>query len=197
MRVFIAVDLSLAARETACAITRRLRPVSAVADAKIAWTKPRNLHLTLRFLGEIDAGQSQAVGVALGGPWQQAAFCVSIAELGVFPARRLPRVIYLGVGSGSEGLRCLRGEVDRRLGRCGFPPDERLFHPHVTVGRVKRTRPAVATGLRRAVADAEVDVLSWPVDAVVLYESRLSPRGATYHEISRVALQSPCFSSSA
>ena len=197
MRVFVAVDLSLAAREAACAVTRRIRGVSAIANAPIAWTRPRNLHMTLRFLGEIDVGQTRAVSAALARPWRQQAFCVSTDALGVFPPRRLPRVICLGVTGDSEALTSLRAEVDRRLGGCGFLPDAGAFHPHVTVGRVKRTRPAVGAGLRQAVADAEVGVVSWPVDAVVLYESRLSPRGATYHQISRVALQSPCLSSSA
>ncbi len=147
----------------------------------VAWVAPQNLHLTLRFLGEIDASAAEAVKDRLVPPFATPAFEVGLSGLGTFPSMGPPRVIWLGVSAGAVALSDVAREVDARLEGLGLPNEERGFHAHLTLGRVKspvgrRERDAIA-------AVGAADAGRCLVDHVTLFESRLSPSGASYSVI--------------
>ncbi len=102
------------------------------------WVEPQNLHMTFHFLGEIT--QEQAIGVLKN--LQQVAdrfspFRVQYRALGVFPDRKRPRVLWIGVSKGESSLRKLAGEVVKLNRRTGIRSESRPFHPHVTICRIK------------------------------------------------------------
>ncbi len=180
MRVFIAVEIDEAVREKAARVSRALAVALGQGRDRrsLAWVAPDNLHLTLQFLGEMDAPALEAVKGRLAPPFAVRPFEVALSGLGTFPRSGPPRVIWLGVGDGATSLSALYGEVDERLAGLGLPRDARGFSAHLTIGRI---RAPVGLRLRDAMAAAgAVDAGRCLVDHVTLFESRLSPSGATY-----------------
>ncbi len=114
---------------------------------------------------------------------------VEITGFGVFPSSGPPRVIWMGAGSGADGLVSLHAELAGRLTVLGDERERRAFHPHVTVARMKeRASRRGAEALRRAVRDLEVGAGLSSVEAVTLFRSRLSQRGAACEAVVRVPL---------
>jgi 2'-5' RNA ligase len=180
MRIFIAVEIDEAVRRRAAQLSRALASaLERGGDRRtVAWVAPQNLHLTVRFLGEVDAVTAEAVEGRLVAPFRTPAFEVGLSGLGTFPPAGPPRVIWLGVSEGSAGMSDLSREVDARLDGLGLPKEERSFHAHLTLGRVKGP---VGRRLTDAIAAAGAgDAGRCLVDHVTLFESRLSPSGATY-----------------
>jgi 2'-5' RNA ligase len=154
----------------------------------VAWVAPDNLHLTLRFLGQVRrARTSELVAALTRATSGVTAFEANVRGLGAFPAPTRARVVWAGVGRGSDALVELAGRVDDALVPLGFPREPRPFSPHVTLGRVRTPRRdlALADALR-AGAGREFGRLS--VERVALMRSDLSPRGARYTELATVTL---------
>jgi len=149
---------------------------------------PDNLHITLRFLGEVDDTRV----AELGGVLDEAAaglprFGLGIRGLGAFPTLTRPRVIWAGVGEGAGALRTLAGRVESGLARVGVPAEDRPFSGHVTLGRIREPRhdPGLAATLASG-ASRYFGTLS--VERVCLMRSDLSPRGARYTEVAAAGL---------
>ena len=180
MRLFVAVSLNRdvvhAAEQLVLALQRR---ASAIAPrAQINWVPSDRMHLTLRFIGHVEPPAAERISAVLATPFPQHAFPLSLAGPGVFPPRGAPRVLWVGITSGSEELQQVRREVEARLATVGLPPDERAFSPHLTLARV---RDAVGLRSRDWLEPAQsARVGTTRVDAITLYESRLSPKGPTY-----------------
>jgi 2'-5' RNA ligase len=183
MRAFIAAEIDEAVRRRAAQLSRLLATaLEQDGDRRsIAWIAPQNLHLTLRFLGEVAPSAVEAVTSRLEPPFHIPAFEVGLSGLGTFPSAGPPRVIWLGVTEGARALSDVSREVDARLAGLGLPKDERGFHAHLTLGRVMGP---VGRRLRDAITAAgAADAGRYLVDHVTLFESRLSPSGATYSVI--------------
>ena len=154
MRLFVAVELDAAARDAlarAAADLGRLKPVAAGPPLK--WVAPAALHLTLRFIGEVDAARGARVTAALEPPLAVAPFDVLFAGVGAFPPRGAPRVIWAGVARGAERLTSLADAVERRVREAGEPAEARPFAAHLTLARARdRGRPARGDELRAALA---------------------------------------------
>jgi 2'-5' RNA ligase len=189
VRLFIAVDVDAATRRAVERLRERVRERLPAADRALRWVEPANLHLTIRFLGEqADPGRIEA---ALGPPFEQPAFDLAWHDPAWLPPRGRPRVFYLAVGDGVAPLQALEREITHRLAGLGVPPDERPFTAHLTLARVREgADPHVIGRLDAATAHEPVAAgLRVPVGTVVLYESRLSPRGSTYIARHRSALR--------
>lgn len=145
------------------------------AGRGIRWVSTTNLHLTLRFLGELPASSEAAMGEAvLASAAGRAPFEVVLAGAGAFPGDRRPRAIWLGVERGAEELGEISRALDAALVTVGMPSDDRPFRPHLTVARTDAAgNPgsfAVAAALREAAAAWRV---AFTADRVVLYRSHL------------------------
>jgi 2'-5' RNA ligase len=146
----------------------------------VAWVAAENLHVTLKFLGGVDAARLALVSAALDEAVRdRPAFELVVAGLGAFPTPTRPRVIWAGAAAGAAALGEVAGRVDRALAALGFPPEERAFSPHITLGRVREPRrnERLADLVGRSETFGTVRV-----DRVCLMRSDLSPRGARYSE---------------
>lgn len=136
------------------------------------WAAPANLHLTLHFLGSIDAAAVERVAEALGGI-RRPAFELRLGALGRFGTPARPRVLWLGVAAGEQPLAALAGDVAARCREAGVAGDERPYNPHLTLCRV---RP----GARLPNLPAPGPIRGWTVASFTLFQSRPGPRGAVY-----------------
>jgi 2'-5' RNA ligase len=187
VRLFIAIEIDEAARHIA---TRAARALAAriPADAGVRWVSPENLHLTVRFIGQVPKDAYASLRALLTAPAAVPPFTLELGGLGVFPKKGPPRVVWLAVERGQDSLRALNAEFDRRLAPLGFPPEDRPFAAHLTLGRLKHPG-----GAGRRVADAlrEIDVppAVVPVRDATLFESVPGPAGPSYRPLMRIALE--------
>lgn len=134
MRTFIAIDVSDEARRAVGTFTSALKK----EKARVSWVKPGNVHITLKFLGEIDEEKIPEINNAIRVcAKEQKPFEIEIKGSGGFPNLHRPRVIWVGLTEGAEELKRLAGAVDNELYKLGFQKEKRAFKPHLTVGRVK------------------------------------------------------------
>ena len=152
----------------------------------MSWVRAENLHLTLRFLGEIDSvaleRAREAVVAAAAGVEP---FAVSLRGLCGFPPGRPPRVLWASVAAGGAGLEALYARLEGALIERGLPGENRAFHPHVTLARVRDARGGgvLARVLGEGPAFGEVRVA-----ALHLMRSELDPRGARYRIVAEAPL---------
>ena len=180
MRLFVAVDIDDRTRARVARVIDALRTGMEVArsTARICWITPDRLHLTLQFIGEVSEDVAGVIQARLRPALDLPAFELRFDRVGTFPPGRRPRVVWLGIDRGADGLGSLQGAVQRRLEDVPFPRESRAFSPHLTVARFKHggTR-ADAERLTRLVLEPAGGCT---IDHVTLYHSRLSPRGPTY-----------------
>ncbi len=155
----------------------------------VAWVAPDNLHLTLKFLGNVAETRLDAIVASLRGAVGEAAtFDATVSGLGAFPTPTRARVVWAGVSAGAEPMVELAGRVDAALAALGVPPEARPFSPHVTLGRarVPRRAPALAEALAGG-QGREFGTVR--VARLVLMQSHLSPTGSRYAELAEIPLR--------
>jgi 2'-5' RNA ligase len=188
VRLFVAVDLAPAVVAQAQSLIAELRQrAEAVAPrARITWIPPALMHLTIRFIGQVGDGDLPAIVDALRRPVAMAPFDLDVRGVGAFPVKGPPRVLWAGLTSGMDELCAVEVDVSARLQQLGIAPDERVFSPHLTLGRVRD-----AAGLRTSTllaGLAQQPVGTSRIDAITLFESQLSPKGPTYVPLLRTPL---------
>lgn len=186
MRLFVACEIGEALAAKTAELSRELqrRTAAAAPTSKVTWIPPDRLHLTIRFIGEVDDERGAAVGAALAEPLGVTPFDLTLAGAGAFPRGGAPRVLWVGVSAGREALVAAEREVSSRLARLGIPPEERAYSPHLTLARVRdaaglRTAPLL-DGLTASV------IGTVHIDAITLFQSKLSPKGPTYTPLLRI-----------
>jgi len=172
MRLFIAIEIDPAVVEKLEAIRSRLRK----ADADVKWVEPENSHLTIKFIGEMDAGRVDEIKAAIA---QAAAtvqpFELAIRTAGCFPRGR-PRVLWIGAEDASGTMQRLHAGIDAGLAPLGIEQDARAFTAHLTLGRI-RSPKNVRKLLDLLAAENSADLGRSRVESVTLFESKLSARG--------------------
>jgi 2'-5' RNA ligase len=147
------------------------------------WVQLESIHLTLKFLGELDPAQIQAViDVCRGCVEGLTPFELQAAGLGVFPQPSRPRVVWVGLQTSGKVLSDLQSSLESGLAQAGFGAEERPFHAHLTLGRTRRD---LSRTQEQALADhlrgEEVGVIGkWRVEEIALMRSDLRPEGAVY-----------------
>jgi 2'-5' RNA ligase len=160
---------------------RLLAAMGGVGGAR--WQSEDQLHLTLRFIGEVDRHQAEDVHAALGGV-HHPAFEIALAGVGSFERRGEPAALWAAVAP-QEPLKALHNKVDQAIARVGIEPDRRVFAPHITLARLPRGTRPVASFLQAAGSLASPP---FRVEDFCLYESRLTPEGAVYSVVERYSL---------
>jgi len=153
----------------------------------ISWTRPASIHLTLKFLGEVDEGRIEEIGRALeGAAFSTPPFTVTANRVGAFPSLKAPRVIWAGIEDSAE-LAALQKRIDEALSTLGFEPEQRAFRPHLTICRVKSPSEGRALGRTISETAPELDE-RWTAASFALYRSVLGSGGARYTVLKRIEL---------
>ncbi len=183
MRTFIAIPLPGECQSMLARVQDNLRAFR----ADVRWTAIPSIHLTLKFLGEIDRPLLPGLTGALRGMPALRPFSLCIRGLGGFPNLHSPRVIWCGVVGESAKLSELRATVEKVCETLGFAPEDRTFHPHLTLGRVqgKKNLQPLLDYIR---IGTEVEA-SFTVDHFNLYHSVLTPHGANYTILEKFELK--------
>jgi len=180
MRLFVALELPAGVRAALGEIEARLRPA---ARSNVRWTDPNGIHLTLKFIGDVPAGQLEAIRRALGGVRAEKPVEAVFRGVGWFPNARRPRVFWAGVEA-DAGLAALAAEIERVLEPLGIARESREFHPHLTLARIKSDEGLEA--LRREAERLGTPELGRATYAEFdLMQSTLHPKGAVYTRMER------------
>ena len=156
-------------------------------DRVVRWVEGKNIHLTLKFLGEVpDQGIVPVCDAVQAAAAACAPFGFEVGGLGCFPAGGQVRVVWAGVHGELDGLRRAQRGVEQELERVGFDPERRAYSPHLTIGRVRDRQDTHE--LRAALDEAELEGEAVAVDEVILFESQLTPRGPIYTAVTRAPL---------
>lgn len=184
MRLFVAVNLPAEERHAAYEAAGPLR----AARLPVRWVTEDAIHVSLRFLGEVDETRVTPIAEALAAAVRKARrFDVGLGGLGAFPSLARPRVVWFGVER-HPALELLAHDVEKALMTLEFEPELRPFHPHLTLGRAERSaRPAAFADLERLAAGIAYQGATM-VESVDLMQSVLGSRGATYTVLSRAPL---------
>ena len=183
IRTFIAIDIPQEIKMELDELISSLRPYG----PEIKWVKAANLHLTLRFLGEIPkdsiAGLADELAANIGGFGK---FQVALSDIGGFPNLKRPRVIWTGTSFGTDRLTALAPLVEKSCIDCGFGDADKPFSSHLTIGRVKFPK-----SLEKLVAQIEstrFETAPFDVEEVVIFRSDLSPAGPKYTKLEAIKL---------
>lgn len=185
VRLFVAIEIDRAVREAAGRLVGELqRRVERLAPrARIAWVAPDRMHITVRFIGHVDEAHAGRIRSVLEPPLPVAPFVLEIAGAGAFPPTGEPRVIWAGLSLGREQLMAVEREVSARLLTVGIESEDRPYSPHLTLGRVRASVGLRAQTLLDGLAQAELGRTL--VEAITLFESRLSSEGPSYQVLLR------------
>ncbi len=189
IRMFVAVfppaEVVLQLADAAGSLAHGLSPQA------VAWIRPEQIHLTLNFLGDVERARLGEFQRALEAACRRAEpLLVRARGLGCFPSPARPRIIWAGLGGAVEALEGLKRTLDENLAPLGYVPDERAFHPHLSLGRVKRLNAGDRLHLAATLPQwREADFGPWTMQRVDLMQSALSPAGAEYSRIQSFPLQ--------
>jgi 2'-5' RNA ligase len=201
MRTFIAIELPARVQSTLGQLQERLITQfdSSGRVARVRWSSPENIHLTLRFLGETDREQAATLRQQLAGICESGtAFALNLAGLGCFPNHSRPRVIWVGIGGDVAALQALQNHIETGVLRAGFEAETRPFSPHITLGRIHRHASLddvrrLGRILQAIIEEGETDLVlttaggitTFPVQGITHMRSELHPSGARYSAIRR------------
>jgi 2'-5' RNA ligase len=185
-RSFIAIDIDEAVRRRLVAAQQQL----ASTGGELKLVEPENIHVTMKFLGDVPDNKIGAVADALRAAAEGAQpFDITVRGIGVFPNLRYMRVIWAGVADGRDAVIAIQRSVDRELQKLGFPP-ERDFVPHLTLARVKTAKRKE----QLAATIKEIGKMEFGVTrarAVELKQSTLTSKGPIYSTLARIELGQP------
>jgi RNA 2',3'-cyclic 3'-phosphodiesterase len=188
IRSFIAIEMPPEVRKSLIRLQQGLKG----GGQQIKWVEPQNMHLTLQFLGNIDAGKVSSITTAI----EKAAsgirpFHIEVGGLGAFPDMRRVNIIWVGLTGDLEKLERLQKNIGANLTPLGFPPETRPFTPHLTIGRVRDfARPEERVAIGQMIARTDYSVKhKIDVVAVNLMKSQLTREGPIYSKQAAVTLK--------
>jgi len=178
MRTFVAVEVPESVRRS----IHDFITIEAKSELPVKWVAFDNLHITLKFVGEIDEKKKVDIVPAIDDVCRkQGRFRVRLGGLGCFPAPRNPRILWVGVKDGDAVLCHIAAELEKELREFGFE-EEKRFHSHLTIGRVKK--PCRVDGI----LEKDINTDAFEVSSITLFESTLRPDGPKYDALDRFTL---------
>lgn len=176
MRAFVAIEMPPHIIESLGALSGRLR----ASGARVTWVRPENMHLTLRFLGDVGEDAIQRMKAILSDACRgMTPFPISVNGTGAFPSVRRPNVIWAGVEPVEGGLATAQLAAESAARAIGLPPEDKPFRPHLTLARIKDPQAAQAL-MTRLEHEQGFDAGEFTVSNVSLFSSQLTPRGPIY-----------------
>ena len=183
LRAFIAIEIPTHIHQKIAAQTASLR--ENIASSLVRWVPIVNIHLTLKFLGDVLPAKTEQLSQMLDElAHSYKAHEIQISGLGAFPNPRQVRIIWIGIQA-PDTLHTLQTGLETASAKLGFPPENRPFHPHLTLGRVKQgISPAGAQSIQAALANTKIGHIGTVrIEALHLFKSDLKPSGAVYTKL--------------
>ncbi|MGQ9478296.1 MAG: RNA 2',3'-cyclic phosphodiesterase [Candidatus Bipolaricaulia bacterium] len=189
MRAFFCIELDEPIKDGLNGLIQTLKREPTLKAAKVSWVKRENLHVTLKFLGEIAPEQIEELKLAAEVAWADGGgkpFSLGLDLLGAFPNPQRPRVIWVGSSAPPREIIRLYERLEKELHPLGFPPEGKPYTPHVTLGRVKG-----GTRMGSGLAQVKLAPFRFIAEArgLTLMESQLDPAGAIYRPLFRLELE--------
>lgn len=183
-RCFVAIGIPDQVKKALAEIQKDLR----AWPARVKWVEEKNFHLTLKFLGDVGELQIRDIEAGLVKACsRRRQFEILVSGLGAFPNARNPKVIWAGIQDPRKHLYSLWSDIEHELVRLGFAAETKHFSPHLTLGRIKDTKPA--PGLGEILRSLQIKSHEIPVTEVKLMRSVLSRSGPEYSCLRSVFLQ--------
>ena len=184
IRSFLAIEIPRAIQEKIEEVQKDLR--SSYADVR--WVNPEKIHLTLKFFGSIEESRIEPIVKSIEGPVQNiSSFSIKVRGVGAFPNLKNPRVIWMGLVDGKEVLIHFQEQLEEELKKIEFEPEERAFHPHLTLGRMRSSKGREEL-IGRIEKHQEEEFGVFQVEKVVLFKSDLRPTGPIYTSLRELKL---------
>ncbi|MGA2322912.1 MAG: RNA 2',3'-cyclic phosphodiesterase [Sedimentisphaerales bacterium] len=179
MRVFIAIDIDDKIRKAIADLQKQIASKVDVKKGDLKWVEPNNIHLTLKFLGEITDEQLTEVSeIAKTVAQAHQKFALEIESVGSFGGRSA-KIVWVGASKGTDALLALQKDLDDLLDQAGFPKEDREFSAHLTLCRVNH--PIAGLKMGEAIAQfSHLKLGSIATDALCVYQSQLTSAGPTY-----------------
>jgi RNA 2',3'-cyclic 3'-phosphodiesterase len=181
-RVFCAVELPAEVRARLEDHVRRLR--KEVPDVAASWSRVENIHLTLKFFGNVEVKRIEMISAAAERAVKESStFQIGIGGTGVFPRPSRPQVLWIGVIDQSGRLSALQEKFENECALEGFPKEDRAYKPHLTIARLRK--PDGGRQLAEAHLQMKFEPLEIDVNELVIFRSELSPKGSKYTPLSK------------
>lgn len=185
-RLFCAFELPEALRARIKEHSQRVR--EAVPEAGASWSRADNIHLTMKFFGNVDQSRIPAISaVAERVVKDFSAIRIAVGGTGVFPKPNRPQVLWIGIRDASGALSQLHKRLEDEFAREGFPKEDRAFRPHLTIARIRKTHDA--SRLAQTHLATKFNEVEITLGELILFRSELSPKGSKYTAISRHGLE--------
>lgn len=187
MRTFIAIELPKEIKDYLGKLEEKLK----TTQADVKWVKPENIHLTLKFLGEIDDKKLEKINLILDDvAREKSPYKIQITSIGAFPKLDFLRVIWAGVDRGDAETKEIAKTLEEKIQKIGIPKEERAFSSHITIGRTRSTknREKLVQELKN-IADCSRENLEFSVTKIILYKSTLTPQGPIYEVLKEANLK--------
>lgn len=187
MRVFIAIDIAEEILASLGDLQKQLQSKVNFKKSDVKWVKPQLVHLTLKFLGEVkDTRIAEVCDIVAATAAGYKSFELNAAGVGYF-GKNAPKVLWLGIEQ-REALRSLQKDIEQGLAKAGWAQEARPFSGHLTLCRIRN--PKAGRELAKISEDyQDLQVGSWVVDSVCVYQSELRPDGPVYTVLSRTELK--------
>ena len=181
-RLFCAFELPESLRARISQHSQRVR--DATPEAAASWSRPENIHLTVKFFGNVDQQRISVISAAATRVVKEfSPVRIEVGKTGVFPRPSRPQVLWIGIDDPSRGLAKLHKQLEDEFAREGFSKEDRAFRPHLTIARIRK--PHNSDRLAEAHLGMEFSSVAIDLSELVLFRSELSSGGSKYTPISR------------
>jgi RNA 2',3'-cyclic 3'-phosphodiesterase len=179
IRSFIAIEIPAGIRQEIKKLVADIQNT----EADVKWVRPEGIHLTLKFLGSVKEDMVEKVALAVRPvveAWRP--FRLKAHGVGCFPGIRNPRVLWIGLEQEEGSAVRLQQEIETKTAELGFSPEDRPFHPHLTLGRVRSPKGRNAL-IKMLETNSRLELSSFQVERVTLFRSDLRPGGPVYTKL--------------
>ncbi|MFH1854724.1 MAG: RNA 2',3'-cyclic phosphodiesterase [Candidatus Omnitrophota bacterium] len=186
IRAFIGVNIGIPAKQQILELINHLKK----SNSDVKWVGEPQMHLTLKFLGDIEQDKIPEISNTLKSiALKSSVFEISFSGIGAFPTINRPRIIWLGIGNGSDNLRTLAALVEKEMENMGFTKEERDYKAHLTLGRVRSQKNIKE--LSKLLSETSFKYqANIRIDRLTLFQSTLTQKGAIYTILSEANLAS-------
>lgn len=188
MRIFIAVELPKEIRDS----LGRLQDELKKSGADVKWVAPDNIHLTLKFLGEVDDEKlDKIIQIIEEVASTNSVYQINITSLGAFPKIDYLRVIWVGVKEGDEQTKKIAKDLEEKIAKAGIPKEDRPFSSHITLCRTRSTlnREKLVENLKNIRENFGKENLHFSVSKITLFKSTLTLKGPIYEVLKEASLK--------